>query len=243
MRKKGHNLATLSLNAERLYTPQEPIANKGQTSAMKRDLQRICRLILLPLAILWVLTACLPTSEYPVLVNGAPVMDPALAGAWEGIMDDDSDPVILYFIKADQDREDTYPGGLDLIMINEPNNEQGPEDWAALYALSARIGDNKFLSIEYRSDNGEEITGTERGFHLFIYEITKEDQLIVRGVDEDFLSDLVENQKVTGTISENKWFSEVRITAPSLELVVFLQSVDMESLFTRTLGPFTRHNP
>ncbi len=158
-------------------------------------------------------------------------------------MDDASDPVTLYFIKTNESRADDYPGGLDLIMISEPYNEEGPQDWAELYALSTRIADRTFLSIEYRRDNGEEITGSERGFHLFMYQITDDDHLVVAGVDEDILTELVEEEKIAGSISDSKWFSEVRLTASSSELAAFLASVDVDSLFSQPLGPFTRAAP
>ena len=199
----------------------------------------------LPLCILglFVLSGCLPTSENPILVPGQPAVDERLLGIWFGPLEEDEDPVYLHFLPVNSDRDETHPGGMDILMVMQPDEPDGDTGWAVFYALSAQIAGQSYLSMEFRIDSGEDVVDGMRGYHLFRTQLNDDGTLTLLAVDEDRMEEIIEYGTLKGDLDEATFLPEIRITASSEELATFLGSEQADTLFTKVMGPFHRTLP
>ena len=192
--------------------------------------------------LLFLLVACVPTSENPVIIQGQDPHDPALIGLWFGAFEEDDDPVLLNIFMAEDDDHDV-PGGMRMIMTGYTEDADDDGGWAVLYALSAEINGEHFLSVDYQIDNGEDMEGPIRRYHIYHYEITNQNTLILRAVDEDKLEEIITAGELTGTIEKAQFSNEIRLTDTSANIAAFLGNEPLDRLFSDEPGEFTRQLP
>lgn len=192
---------------------------------------------------LFMLSGCLPTSENPILVPGQPAVDERLLGMWFGPLEEDEDPVYLHFLPVDSNRDETHPGGMDIVMVLQPDEPGDDTGWAVFYALSAQIAGHSYLSMEFRIDSGEDVVDGMRGYHLFRTQLNQDGTLTLLAVDEDRMEEIIESGHLKGDLDKGTFFPEIRITASSKELATFLGSEQADTLFTKVMGPFRRAIP
>ena len=186
--------------------------------------------------------ACIPTSDSPILVDGQDPADPALIGTWYGALDEDDGPFFIHFFRPESEQDDVPAGGMSAVLVYGGEEADDEGGWASMYALTAEVAGQTYLSMKFQLNNGEETVGAERGWHLFAYEIDN-DTFRLRAVDEDRLADLLNAGALQRTATGGNFTSETRITAGSAELVNFLQTPEADDLFTVEQGSFTRVIP
>ena len=188
------------------------------------------------LAVAALLAACVPTSEHPILVPGAPTVDPDILGTWRGeVGEQDSILIIL------DSREEADAGGMTLLLAAPaaPHEDSDP-GWIYALALAAKVGDQRYLSIEWRSDGGKAVERDMRGYHLYRYEIEEDGEMHLYGASEAELTALHEQGKLEGTVSGSGVTRDLRITASSETLVKLLGEVDPEVVFSDLAGKLAR---
>ncbi len=185
------------------------------------------------------LAGCFPTSEHPVLVDGQSRVDSNLLGVWYGAFDEDDDRFYLHIVEADSDREETIPGGVDILMVQHPDDEDNENGWGIAYAVAAEVSGQHFLSVDYRVDNGEPVDEDMRGLHLFYYDPSTEGRFTLHTINDDALETFITTGALSGIV-EPGMFGSSRLTSSSADLAAFLETADIGSLFEEDFGVFER---
>lgn len=192
------------------------------------------------------LTACLPTSENPIVKRSQDVVDDRLIGSWFGTLEDDDDFLYLHIFEADIDEEDgdaPYPDGMRMIMVSHADRPGSDGGWAVMHGLSARNDERGVLSLWFEDDSGKPVEEEIEGWHLYGYTFDTQDRMIIRAIDEDAVIELIEDGKLPGTFEKTRFFSELRITASTDALVKLFESAEWNTLLDEEYGVFERQSP
>lgn len=201
---------------------------------------------LLCVALGLVLSACLPTSENPIVKRSQAVVDDRLIGSWFGTLEDDDDLLYLHIFEADIDEEDEdapYPDGMRMVMVSHPDGPGGDGGWAVMHGLSARNDERGVLSLWFEDDSGKAVDEEIIGWHLYGYAFDNQDRITIRAIDTDAVIELMEDGKLQGTFQKSRFFSELRITASTDELVKLFESAEWPTLLAEEYGVFERQSP
>lgn len=175
----------------------------------------------------WLL-GCVPTSENPIAPPGARP-DRDIVGTWRGTLEDGA-PIYLHLLR----RADTMLGAL---LVTKDEAPESRDEWAAFRIITAEVASHRYMSALWDYNDGEAVSGIEKGYHLLRYTLEPDGSLALFQVNEEKLIEAVRAGRVAGTIEESQWTAEVRLTATTEALVAFLAQSDPLSLFDR---PFTR---
>lgn len=179
--------------------------------------------------VLWLcLAACVPTSEHPIAVPGSKP-DQDIVGTWHGTLEDGG-PVYLHILRRADD-------ALGALMVSRGDTAEARDEWAAFRLITASVDGQRYMSVQWDYNDGTPVEGRDRGYHLVRYSLEPDGSLALYTVNEDRLIEAVKAGAVAGTIEENQWNEEVRLTASSEKLVAFLTQSDPFFLFDK---PFTR---
>jgi len=192
------------------------------------------------------LSACLPTSENPIVKRSQSVIDDRLIGSWFGTLEDDDDFLYLHIFEADIDEEDDdapYPEGMRMVMVSHPDRPGSDGGWAVMHGLSARNDERGVLSLWFEDDSGKQVDDELEGWHLYGYTFDNQNRMIIRGIDTDAVSELIEDGKLPGTFEKTRFFTDLRITASTDALVKLFESVEWNTLLEEEYGVFERQMP
>jgi len=192
------------------------------------------------------LSACLPTSENPIVKRSQSVIDDRLIGSWFGTLQDDDDLLYLHIFEADIDEEDTeapYPDGMRMVMVSHADRPNADGGWAVMHGVSARNDERGVLSLWFEDDSGKPVEEELKGWHLYGYEFENSGRMIIRAVDEDAMIDLIDDGKLQGTYEKTRFFSELRITDSTDVLVKLFESAEWNMLLAEEYGVFEKQMP
>lgn len=186
-------------------------------------------------ALLLALSACIPTSEHPILTPDS-VPDAALMGAWRGTLEDGG-LVYLHFLRGE---DNTLKAVLVAREAAEESEPQGEGDWAAFTLVTATVAGTRYMSVLFDYDDGKPVTDEARGYHLQRYAIADDGTLSIYSVDGEALAQAVEAGKLKGTVTRDPLSTDVRVTSPSEALVAYLKTVDPAALFNKPFASLSR---
>ncbi|NWG46780.1 MAG: hypothetical protein HXY25_09575 [Alphaproteobacteria bacterium] len=195
-------------------------------------------------AMVW-LAACVPTSVHPLRVEGQPVVDQELLGTWRGEVGEQDSLLLFLNTRAENDTE-----GMTLLVATPVQPAAPPEGaeeaddadagWLYALALSAQIGGHRFLSVDWRGDGGDAVEGTQRGWHLYRYELSPETGLAIYGLNEVELKAAVDRGEIEAVETGSGIGKEIRLTASPADLAAWIAASDPLVLFTETVAELTR---
>jgi len=167
------------------------------------------------------LAACVPTSEHPI-VSG-PAADKDIVGTWHGTLEDGA-VVYLHVLRRTDDQ-------LGMLLVIGSDEAESRDEWAAFRAVTAKIGDQRYMSALWDLNDGEPVKGREVGYHLMRYALEPDGSLSIHSVNEEKLVAAVRDGLLEGKIDKTDWNEEVRVTASSQQLAAYLQTIDPAVLF------------
>ena len=186
--------------------------------------------------LLFTLSACFPTSQYPIA--GAPLdnLDATFSGTWEGILGDS--PVTVYFIQQGQDDTGTHHIG-GVIVAHHAENLSLNEGWLEFGAEVSVVGDEIFLSARLLQMDGEPTKADERDYYLFRV-LLEDASMTLNRMDNMVTAELVERSALQGTVDHSDPLPSVALTSDGQDLRAFFMTADLDEVFSKVFASFTR---
>lgn len=168
-----------------------------------------------------VVAACVPTSEHPI--RSGPPADKDIVGTWHGTLEDGA-AIYLHILRRTDDQ-------LGAILVIGSDEAESRDEWAAFRIVTAKVGEQRYMSALWDLNDGEPVKGREIGYHLLRYALEPDGSLAIHSVNEEKLLAAVRDGLLDGKIDKTDWNEEVRVTASSEQLAAYLQTIDPAVLF------------
>jgi hypothetical protein len=185
---------------------------------------------------LFSLSACFPTSQYPI--SGEPMdnLGATFSGLWEGMLGDG--PVTVLFIQQSQDDTGTHHIG-GLVIGHHAENLSLNEGWLEFEAEVSVVSGETFLSARLVQMDGTPTPPEERDYHLFRL-LLEEGSMTLVGLDDMVSAELVERGALQGTVDRSSPSPTIKLTSDGEDLRAFLTNADLEEVFSGVFARFTR---
>ena len=185
---------------------------------------------------LFALSACFPTSQYPI--SGAPLenLDDTFSGIWEGTLGDS--PVTVLFIQQGQDDTGTHHIG-GLIVAHHAERLSLNEGWLEFGAEVSVVSGEIFLSARLKQMDGQPTEADEQGYYLFRVQL-EETSMTLSRMDNMVTAELVERSALQGTVNHSGRVPSVELTSDGQNLRAFFMTADLDDVFSRVYARFTR---
>jgi len=185
---------------------------------------------------LFALSACFPTSQYPIA--GAPLenLSDTFSGIWEGTLGDSL--VTVLFIQQGQDDTDTHHIG-GLIVAHHAERLSLNEGWLEFGAEVSVVSGEIFLSARLKQMDGQPTEADEQGYYLFRV-LLEETSMTLSRMDNMVTAELVERSALQGTVDHSGRVPSVELTSDGQDLRAFFMTADLDEVFSRVYARFTR---
>ncbi len=186
--------------------------------------------------LLFSLSACFPTSQYPIA--GAPMenLDATFSYTWEGMVGDS--PVTVLFIQQGNDDTGTHHIG-GLIVVHHAENLSLNEGWVEFGGEVSVVGDEIFLSARLLQMAGQPTDADERDYYLFRVLLEDTSMTLMR-MDDMVTAELVERGALQGTVDHSGRLPSTKLTSDGQDLRAFFMTADLDDVFSQVFARFTR---
>lgn len=190
------------------------------------------------LSILFVLTlsACFPTSQHPIEGDPMVNLDATFSGVWKGELNDR--PVTILFMQQSQDDTGTFHIG-GLMVGHHEERLSLNEAWLEFEGEVVVIRDETFLSVQLNQLGGVPVAADKKGYFLFKLAI-EENSISVHELNDLVTVELVNRGALEGTIDRAQTAPTVRLTSSSAALRGFLNTANLEDLFSSSFAQLIR---
>ena len=180
----------------------------------------------------FVVSACVPTSENSLPVSADMPLDTVLYGAWLGQVDAEDDPVFLHFVK-------TQDGNSKAILVTVQRDGEPDGGWAEFDVTSSKLTNGTYLNVYWTESDGQAVEDLN-GTHLIRYVLDADGKLSLYFIDADLVREAIDDGALAGEVKSSGMTTQIRITATSDALAVFVESKDPDTLFSEFYGSFEK---
>jgi hypothetical protein len=179
------------------------------------------------------LAGCYPTSENPIgVATAAP--DSRLLGAWKGQIGTDKDASASLYVFP---RE----GGRFEAMLIHAASKDDKGGWTTASLVPGKIGSTTVLNAKLILDDGAPAKEGTADYTPVMYRFDAGGVLRLFMLDDKALETAIRAGRIAGTIKENSFGDDVRLTADAKSLDAFF-AANAATLFTQAYGIFRRVN-
>ncbi len=182
------------------------------------------------------LTACFPTSEHPIALNGESGAPDIFSGIWDGGLGDGK--ATLIFMEGAEDAAPS-PRFTGLIIRHREGKPSINEGWLEFEAEATEIRGEIFLSALLKRLDGKPTEADEEGYYLFRV-LMAGDEMSITTLDDRVMVELLNRGALEGTISSSVGLQAIRITSDSIGLRAYLVNADLDEVFSEPFARFTR---
>ena len=163
-------------------------------------------------------------------------LDHTFSGVWKGELN--NRPVTILFIQQSQDDTGTFHIG-GLMVGHHEERLSLNEAWLEFEGEVVVIRDATFLSVQINQLGGAPVAAEKKGYFLFKLAI-EENSISIHGLDDLVTVELVNRDALEGTIDRTQATPTVRLTSSGADLRGFLNTADLEELFSSSFAQLIR---
>jgi hypothetical protein len=125
----------------------------------------------------------------------------------------------------------------------EVDREEGGKTHSVTYdAFVTKLGEQTFLNVQNRpsADQSKEGAAAPRPYYLARYRINDAGSMTITLISDEAAAAAVTAKKLRGTITNSGGDRDVTITAPTKALATFVNSTNLDELFSQKFATFQK---
>jgi hypothetical protein len=179
--------------------------------------------------VLFVATGCLVETEATLGDADPKNIDTRLLGNWYYA---EKDEVSLMSIAADPSQEGAYR----VMFTNVTPLGDKPPQFVQYSVTRTIVNGQPYLNVRRIGGNSIE----QPVLTILAYDIGADGKLVLRLMKTKLVIDAIKAGKLKGTVKENQYSSEAKITSPRAELAAFIAAANRDELFSDTAAALRR---